>query len=173
VVSDAETSADRHLALAPGIPGEAKPRGKVIVVKPHTAIQELCGGAGQPLRKTGSGTQHQSVQMAVPIGGRRVVLITQTDVQGEIVIYFPVVLNESRKFNSSQLLADGGRRSRNRIHQAGHLQRPVICKAQDVGEIVARNIVAGVDILRGIASKLAAELDRVGSMYPGENILEV
>src|SRR5438105_13187352 len=111
--------------------------------------------------------------MAVPIGGRRVVLITQTDVQGEIVIYLPVVLNESRKFNSSQLLADGGRRSRNRIHQAGHLQRPVICKAQDVGEIVARNIVAGVDILRGIASKLAAELDRVGSTYPGENILEV
>ena len=108
--------------------------------------------------------------MAVLVGARKIIFVAQTNVNSQVAPYFPVVLDESRKVDPSQTLADGRRRSRSRVDQASHLQRLVIGEREDVIESVTGDVVARIDILGRRPQHRTTDLDGVILVYPGKSL---
>src|SRR5262249_52402499 len=91
---------------------------------------------GQPLgfRRSPSQRRVPVTQLIVDLGGRAVVLVSQSEICRQVATHFPIVVHEQRPLQAPQSHHVGGRQSGARVHLACLLQRVVIREIQKRGK---------------------------------------
>src|SRR6185503_7169711 len=99
----AVAAADRHLPGAARIPGEAETRSQVQLVGRIKPVYDADDTVGETLLISGAAAECEGAQRAVFIFEGSIFLIAQADVEREIPLDLPVVLDEQGPLGLSQL----------------------------------------------------------------------